>query len=153
MTNTDTTQTPALANPDNAALILRLALGGMFFSHGWIKLFVFTLPGTVGFFQSLGYPGFLAYIVTFAELGGGALLLAGVFTRWISLALIPILLGALQVHSGNGFLFSSEHGGWEYPLFLILTSAALAALGDGVFALGPRLSGRAKSVETTASAE
>ena len=53
------------------ALILRLSLGVMFIAHAMLKLLVFTLPGTVQFFQSVGYPGFLAYIVFAAELVGG----------------------------------------------------------------------------------
>ena len=36
-------------------------------AHGLLKVMVFTLPGTVGFFESLGLPGFLAYLVTFAS--------------------------------------------------------------------------------------
>jgi putative oxidoreductase len=51
------------------------------------------------------------------------------------LALIPILLGATWTHAGNGWLFSAEGGGWEYPLFLSVTAAVQALLGDGAFAL------------------
>ena len=43
-----------------AALTLRVSLGVMFIAHALLKLFVFSLPGTVGFFQSLGLPGVLA---------------------------------------------------------------------------------------------
>lgn len=120
---------------DYAALVLRLGLGGMYLTHGLIKLFVFTPAGTAGFFESLGFPAFLAYLVMAAEIGGGALLIAGLFTRWVALALIPVLLGALQVHFASGFIFSSQGGGWEYPAFLILTSVSLALLGDGAYSL------------------
>ena len=44
-----------------AALVLRVALGAMFLAHGlWLKYFVFTLPGTAMFFESLGLPAPLA---------------------------------------------------------------------------------------------
>jgi putative oxidoreductase len=59
----------------------------------------------------------------------------GVRTREVSAALIPILVGALWVHSGNGWVFSSANGGWEYPLYLIVLSAAQALLGEGAFAV------------------
>ncbi len=118
---------------DYAALVLRLTLGGMYLSHGLIKLLVFTLPGTVAYFQSVGFPGFFAYVVTFAEIGSGILLITGLSTRWVALAMIPILLGALQVHSGNGFFFSVKGGGWEYPVFLILASLTQALLGNGAY--------------------
>jgi putative oxidoreductase len=117
------------------ALILRLSLGVMFIAHALLKLVVFTLPGTVQFFESLGYPGFLAYVVFGAELAGGALLVLGLYTRWVSLALIPILIGAALVHVPNGWVFSAPNGGWEYPVFLVVASAVQALLGDGALAL------------------
>ena len=52
-------------------LVLRLSLGVMFIAHALLKVFVFTLPGTVQFFQTIGLPGFVSYVVTFAELIGG----------------------------------------------------------------------------------
>ena len=118
-----------------AALLLRLSLGVMFIAHALLKLVVFTLPGTVKFFETLGYPGFLAYVVIGAELVGGALLVLGVYTRWVSLALIPILIGAAMVHIPNGWVFSAPNGGWEYPVFLAIASAVQALLGDGALAL------------------
>jgi putative oxidoreductase len=116
---------------DYAALVLRLALGGMFLAHGLLKFLVFTLPGTAGFFASVGFPGWTAYIVAPAEVLAGLALIAGLWTRWVALASIPILLGSLIVHAGNGWLFSSPNGGWEYPLYLALTAAAVALLGGG----------------------
>ncbi len=122
-------------NASYAALILRVSLGVMFIAHGLLKVFVFTLPGTVQFFQSVGFPGFLAYVVTFAEIGGGVLLVLGIGTRIVALAGIPILLGAASVHAGNGWVFSAPNGGWEYPVFLAVASLVQALLGDGALAL------------------
>jgi putative oxidoreductase len=107
----------------------------MFIAHALLKYSVFTLPGTVTFFESLGLPGPLAYATFFAELIGGALILAGVYSRWVSAALIPILLGAAWAHAGNGWVFSAQNGGWEYPVFLAFAAAAQALLGDGKYAL------------------
>ena len=45
---------------DNAALILRGALGTMFIAHAALKYFVFTMAGASGFFESVGLPGMLA---------------------------------------------------------------------------------------------
>lgn len=121
-----------------AALVLRLGLGGMYLAHGLIKLFVFTPAGTAGFFESIGYPASLGYLVMIAEIGGGLLLMAGVFVRWVAVALIPVLLGALQVHFASGFLFSSQGGGWEYPALLIIVSVSVAMMGNGAYALRTR---------------
>jgi len=125
-----------------AALVLRVALGAMFIAHALLKYYVFTLPGTAQFFQSLGLPGPLAYATFFAELVGGALILAGFYSRWVAAALIPILLGATWAHSGNGWVFTAQNGGWEYPAFLAIAAAVQALLGDGRYALS-ELFGRA----------
>lgn len=118
-----------------AALALRLSLGVLFVAHALLKLFVFTLPGTVQFFQSLGLPGVLAYATFFAELIGGVLLMLGVGSRWVALALVPIMLGATWAHAGNGWVFSGANGGWEYPVFWTITLFVQALLGDGAYAL------------------
>jgi putative oxidoreductase len=118
-----------------AATLLRVSLGVMFIAHALLKLLVFTLPGTAQFFASVGFPGWTAYLVFAAELAGGVLLVLGVRTRVVALALVPILLGALYVHIGNGWVFSAKNGGWEYPLFLVVASLVQALLGDGAYAL------------------
>ena len=118
-----------------ASLLLRITLGIMFIAHAGLKYFVFTLPGTVQFFQSLGLPGPLAYFTFGAELIGGVLILTGVYARWVALALVPILLGATWAHVGNGWVFNAPNGGWEYPAFLTMAAIVLALLGDGMFSL------------------
>lgn len=132
-----------MGNPelvDVAALLLRLSLAIMFFAHAWLKIRVFTLPGTVKYFESLGVPGFFAYLTIAAEAGGGLLLLFGIGTRWVALALVPLILGTIVlVHGRNGWLFSNKDGGWEYPAFWIVGLLVLAALGDGAAAIGPML--------------
>ncbi|MBI3896861.1 MAG: DoxX family protein [Gammaproteobacteria bacterium] len=118
-------------------LVLRVSLGVMFIAHALLKYLVFTLPGTAQFFASVGLPGALAYIVFPAELIGGALLILGVYSRWVALALLPVLIGAVTVHWGNGWLFTNANGGWEYPVFLAIAAATLALLGDGKWSLVP----------------
>jgi len=119
-----------------AAFILRVSLGVMILAHGLLKVFVFTIPGTVGFFESLGYPGALAYLVIAAEIVGGLALIAGIWTRFVALALVPILIGATMTHAGNGWLFSNPDGGWEFPAFWTMTLLVQALLGNGAYALG-----------------
>lgn len=118
-----------------AAFLLRVTSGLLFLAHGLLKVFVFTLPGTVGFFESLGLPGILAYAVILAEIGGGLALILGVAVRPVALALVPVLLGATWVHGGNGWLFANEGGGWEYPVFWTVANLAIAGIGAGAYAL------------------
>jgi putative oxidoreductase len=118
-----------------AATLLRLSLGTLALAHGLLKILVFTPAGTVGFFASLGLPAFLAYATIGIEVVGGLALIAGVFTRYVSIAMIPILLGAVAVHFNSGWMFSNEGGGWEFPAFWAVALAVQAMLGDGAFSL------------------
>lgn len=130
-----TERTTQQLTADHAAFVLRAASGTLFIAHGLLKVNVFTVAGTVGYFESLGIPAVFAYLTILAELAGGTALVLGVGTRLVSLALIPVLLGATWVHAGNGWLFSSEGGGWEFPLFWAVIQVAIALLGRGAYAL------------------
>ena len=123
------------ANVDYAALLLRVTMGIGFIAHAWLKYAVFTPAGTVQYFQSLGLPGPLAYVVMAAEFFGGIALILGLWTRWVSLALLPILLGAIYAHAGNGFFFMSPNGGWEFPAFWAVALGVQALIGGGALAL------------------
>lgn len=131
---------PAETQAALAALVLRTAMGALFLAHGGIKLFVFTPAGTAGFFESIGVPGALAWLVILAELGGGLALVLGVQTRVVALAFVPLMLGTIYTpHGAAGFLFSNAGGGWEFPAFWTVALVVQALLGDGAFALGRRL--------------
>ena len=127
------------------ALTLRIALGLMFIAHAYLKLAIFTPAGFTGFLGQVGLPSFLAWPIMLAELIGGIAILVGFHGRLVSLALIPILLGALSVHAGNGWVFNAPNGGWEYPAFLALTAFAHVLIGDGALAVtGSRSTAAAK---------
>lgn len=120
-----------------AILLLRVTLGLLLLAHGWLKVAVFTLPGTAQFFQSLGFPGFMAYVVAPGEIVGGLMLIAGLYSRWVALALFPVLLVAtIKVHGANGWLFSNEGGGWEFPAMFAIALLVQFLLGDGAYGLG-----------------
>lgn len=122
------------------ALGLRVALGVMFIAHAYLKLVIFTPAGFAGFLGQVGLPTVFAWPIILAELLGGLAILAGFYGRYVSLALLPVLLGALAIHAPNGWLFTAANGGWEYPAFLALTALAHGLIGDGALALkSPRL--------------
>ena len=122
-------------NPNYGATITRLSLGVILLAHGLLKVFVFTIPGTVGFFESLGLPAIIAYLTIFGEIAGGAALIAGLYTRLTALLSVPILLGATWAHAGNGWVFSNQGGGWEFPALLAVMAIAVAVQGSGSFAV------------------
>jgi putative oxidoreductase len=133
-----------------AAFILRVTLGVMYLAHSvLLKLMTFTLAGTETFFVSVGLPSWLAYVTFAAEAVGGLLLILGIQSRWVAMALLPALFGAIVwVHGANGWVFTATNGGWEYPAFLIAASVVQILLGDGAYALSrsrplPRVSSEA----------
>lgn len=121
-------------------LLLRLTLGTALLAHGpYLKPFVFTMPGTTGFFEKLGLPGPLAWVVLAVETVTGLMLVLGLQVRIAALAALPILLGATWAHSHAGWLFAHAEGGWEYPAFWSLALVAQALLGEGAYALSALL--------------
>ena len=129
-------------------LLLRLSLGTTFLAHSVIyMLLTLTLSGTSDFFNSIGLPSWLAYATFLAEAVGGIFLILGIQTRWVALALSPILVGATWAHAGNGWLFASANGGLEYPLYLFILCVAQAMLGDGAYALWPSWVPRVRAQE------
>ena len=129
-----------LIRQDYGATVLRVALGSMLLVHSaYLKLMVFTLAGTVQFFNGLGLPPASALLVITTEITAGLAMLAGFHTRLAALAVVPVLLGATWAHWANGWLFTNTGGGWEYSLFLASAAIAQFFLGDGALAIGSTL--------------
>jgi putative oxidoreductase len=127
-----------------ATLLLRVTLGLAFLAHGLVlKLMTFGLAGTMGYFGSLGFPPVFGAIVIAAEIAGGLALIAGVWVRTVSLLFLPVMIGATLQHIPNGWLFTANGGGWEYPVMWTVLLLVQAGLGAGAFALDPaRLLGK-----------
>ena len=123
------------SSTNHGAFLTRITLGSILLAHGALKIFVFTVPGTVGFFESLGLPAIVAHLTIFGEVVGGGALILGIYPRLVALLSLPILIGATWAHLGNGWVFSNEGGGWEYPALLIVLAATVAIQGAGSFAI------------------
>jgi putative oxidoreductase len=114
-----------------ALLVLRLVLGAVMIGHGYGKVFG-GLPHFAQFIRSLGLPGWLAYVSAFTEFGGGILVVAGLFTRCVSIAiLIDMLVVICKVHWKRGFM---GPGGYEFPLVVAAIAFALIFFGGGPIA-------------------
>jgi len=140
MNNTINTPINTALTPEIGAFISRIALGSVLLAHSvYLKLMVFTLPGTAQFFASIGLPEFMAYAVFAVEAIRGVAIILGIKTREFSALVITVLLGATWVHSSNGWLFSNEGGGWEYPLILSIMAFAQIGLGAGRFSITSKI--------------
>ncbi len=121
-----------------AALLLRVTLGVLFLAHVGLKVFVFTVPGFVGYFASLGFPAMLAYAVIALEFFGGLALILGIYASLVALPLALEMLGTIVFsHGANGWLFTNQGGGWEFPALWTVALIVLYLLGDGAMALKP----------------
>ncbi|HXM20409.1 MAG TPA: DoxX family protein [Terriglobales bacterium] len=114
-----------------ALLVLRVVLGVIMIGHGYGKVFG-GLSHHVQLVSRLGLPGWLAYPSAFTEFFGGILVIAGLFTRFVSLAIL-IDLGVVigKVHWKNGLM---GNGGYEFPLALAAIAFALIFFGGGSIA-------------------
>lgn len=117
------------------AFILRVFLGITFFAHGLAK-FQGGIQNTVGFFESLGLPGFAAYVVAIIELVGGLAMVLGVGTRVVAVLFAVILaVATIKVKLAAGFLGNGQMAGYELDLALIVIAIYLALAKKSVFAV------------------
>jgi putative oxidoreductase len=142
-TQTDTTTRRTSADPGvgpNAApsiglLVGRVLVGFIMAAHGWQKL-VDMGPATFGrqTLDPLGVPAPVAagYLVTFTELIGGLLLMAGLLTRLAAIALtIDLVVAIILVKSGSPLIVPSDQPGAGVELDLALIAGFVIALFSG----------------------
>lgn len=102
------------------SLIMRVVLGIIFVFHG-VDKFQMGLSNVEAWFSSMGIPGFLAYVVAVIELVGGIMLIVGLFTRYVSVLLVVILIGAIVTAKlSAGLLGNGNMAGYELDLGFIL---------------------------------
>lgn len=104
-------------------LILRVLFGFTFLAHGLAK-FQGGIANTVGFFESLGIPGFMAYAVAGVELVGGLALILGLGTRIIGAIFAIIMVVAIVTAKlPLGLLGDGVSAGYELELIFFAVSA------------------------------
>jgi putative oxidoreductase len=128
--------------PSWSRLVVRLALGIVFFAHGSQKLLGWFgghgLKATIQVFQQyMKIPPAATVLAVLIEFLGGIAMIVGLLARPFALGLIVIMLVAIaKVHWKNGFFLASQPGqsnGWEFNFVLI--AMALAVLIGGAGAL------------------
>ncbi|WP_042347467.1 DoxX family protein [Bacillus massiliigorillae] len=118
-----------------STLILRLILGITFFIHGLAK-FQDGIENIVGWFESIGLPGFMAYGVGLIELVGGIALVIGLGSRFVSALFIVLMAGAiLKVKLAAGFLGNGQGAGYELDIALLALAIFIMINGSQMLAL------------------
>lgn len=117
-----------------AVLLLRLTLGSLFIAHLYWKFAI--LPGGLerwwSNFATNGYPWLVPWYAVSAEFIGALLLIPGIYTRWVCIYTLPLMIGAAQFWIvRKGFYFTA--GGGELPVVWTIMLIAQAMLGDGPY--------------------
>jgi putative oxidoreductase len=115
-------------------LFARFAIAYGFYDPAMMKWNDIAAVGE--WFGSMGIPlpHLSAYLVASLETAGVVLLILGLFTRFIAVALIVIMIVAIMtVHLHNGF--SAANNGFEIPLYFMLFLFIFFSQGAGRFSL------------------
>ena len=121
------------ARVDLALLLLRVILAAVFAANGYLK-WAGGWERIAGLFMSVNipFPDVAVRFVGTLELGGAALLLAGVWTRLVGAwFVIEMAVAIVKVVWPQGFI-----GGYEFELTLLTVALALAIAGGGAYSLG-----------------
>src|SRR2546430_6742874 len=117
---------------DLGLLLLRLMIGIVFQSSGWVHV---TKPAERG--QSRGMSKGFTMFLGLAELAGAVGILFGVLQQLAAIGLILIMLGAIQKkifvwHTG---FWGEKASGWHYDLMIIVMSLVVLFTNGGRYAL------------------
>ncbi|MFJ9823094.1 DoxX family membrane protein [Streptomyces sp. NPDC101160] len=124
---------------DTGILILRLLVGLLVAGHGVQKVSPHLggkgLDGGTEEFRADGFRGgaLTALAAGGGQIGSGLLLAAGLLTPLAATGTIGVMTVALTVKWHHGLWVQND--GYEYPLVLVGTAAALAATGPGAWSL------------------
>jgi putative oxidoreductase len=117
-----------------AALFLRVFMAGLFAAHLYRKFAVLGFDTWWNGFRKAGYPEWTLAYTLGIEFAGSFLLLLGIYTRYVSLLALPVMI-AIVIHwsTRRGFWFAD--GGIEFPLAWCAMLIVQAVLGNGAYAV------------------
>ena len=129
-------------------LVARIAIGAVILPHGLQKLLGmfggYGFTASVGFFESIGIPAVVAFLIIMAESVGALALIVGFMSRFCAFSLGIVMMGAMfMAHWQNGFFmnwFGNQEGeGYEYHLLAIGLCLTVLIGGGGKFSLDSKI--------------
>jgi len=131
--------------PSWSHLVVRLALGIVFFAHGAQKVFGWFgghgLAATIAGFRQMNVPPGATVLAAFIECFGGLAMIVGFLARPSGVGLVVVMLVAIaKVHARHGFFlnFTMTPGkghGYEYNLALLAMALSIVIGGAGVMSI------------------
>jgi putative oxidoreductase len=108
--------------------LLRIVAGLLFLSHGAQKLLGFPAPAPEGL------PAFITYGAGLIELGGGALVMIGLFTPWAAFLCSGLMAAAYWMAHGTQHLFPLVNQG-ELAALYCFVFLFISAKGSGIWSV------------------
>jgi|ERR1041385_7530839 len=126
---------------ENWLVIIRIIIGVFMAVYGLEISDPEKMKGNVAWLTDIHFPApvFMAYLGKATELVGGILLIAGLFTRFVSIPLV-IDMSVVVIFMGNGKIF----GDGQLPFLFLLFFLSFIIYGGGKWSLDNFLFNRKK---------
>ena len=126
---------------------MRIALGTVMIAHGFPKVSG-GLSNVVPMVTSIGFPSWMAYIVAATEFIGGIMILAGLLTRFVAIAMfVEMLVIIAKIKWHNGF---TGQNNYQFELMIAAVAFGLIFFGAGSISLDRPLFGKARKSSSAA---
>lgn len=114
----------------HAIALMRVVTALIFVAHAAVRVVGSTIGQFAAFLEDkrFSYGVLIVWCITIYEIAGGLLMALGIFTRWLAIGFIVIIVaGIFIIHAANGW-FVGEHGtgGMEYSILLITALIVIA---------------------------
>ena len=120
---------------------MRLALGTVMIAHGFPKVSG-GMSHVVPMVTSIGFPGWMAYIVAATEFLGGIMILAGLLTRFVAVAMLiemVVIISRIKWHNG----FTGQNN-YQFELMIAAVAFGLIFFGAGSISLDRPIFGKVR---------
>ena len=126
---------------------IRIALGAVMIAHGFPKVSG-GMSHVIPMVTSIGFPSWMAYIVAATEFIGGIMVLAGLLTRFVAIAIFVemlVIIGKIKWHNG----FTGQNN-YQFELMIAAVAFGLIFFGAGSISLDRALFGKARKSSSAA---
>ena len=126
---------------------MRIALGTVMIAHGFPKVSG-GMSHVVPMVTSIGFPSWMAYMVAATEFIGGIMVLAGLLTRFVAIAMfveMMVIIGKIKWQNG----FTGQNN-YQFELMIAAVAFGLIFFGAGSISLDRAIFGKQRKGSSTA---